>query len=105
MIAPEVRARIRRLHYAEHWPVGTIAAELSLHHDTVEAALEDAQVAPADRSTAKPTVLGPSTDFIDATLKAHPRLRATRLFHRVKARGCPGRSPLGEHGAGECGSR
>ena len=90
MIAPEVRARIRRLHYAEHWPVGTIATELGLHHDTVEAALEDVQVAPADRSMVKPTVLGPYTDFIDATLKAHPRLRATRLFHMVKARGYPG---------------
>lgn len=90
MIAPEVRARIRRLHFAEHWPVGTIATELGLHHDTVEAALEDVQVTPADRSTVKPTVLGPYTDFIEATLKAHPRLRATRLFHMVKARGYPG---------------
>jgi hypothetical protein len=25
MIEPEVRARIRRLYYAEHWKVGTIA--------------------------------------------------------------------------------
>ncbi|ABF86187.1 transposase, IS21 family [Myxococcus xanthus DK 1622] len=87
MIGLEVRARIRQLHYAEGWPVGTIATQLGLHHDTVEAALEDAPVASADRSTAKPTVLGPYTDFIDVTLKAHPRLRATRLFHMVKARG------------------
>ncbi|WP_368670659.1 IS21 family transposase, partial [Myxococcus sp. AM011] len=35
-------------------------------------------------------MLGPYTDFIDATLKAHPRLRATRLLHMVKARGYPG---------------
>ncbi|WP_284666110.1 IS21 family transposase [Myxococcus sp. SDU36] len=90
MIGLEVRARIRQLHHAEGWPVGTIATQLGLHHDTVEAALEDAPVASADSSTAKPTVLGPYTAFIDGTLKAHPRLRATRLFHMVKARGYPG---------------
>ena len=36
MIADEQRARIRRLFFAEHWKVGTIAAELGVHHDTVE---------------------------------------------------------------------
>jgi hypothetical protein len=29
MISPETRAQIRRYFYAEHWKVGTIAAELS----------------------------------------------------------------------------
>ena len=90
MISPETRAHIRRLHHAEGWPVGTIATELGVHHSTVETALEDAQVTSSDTSTAKATVLGPYTDFVDATLKAHPRLRATRLFHMVKARGYPG---------------
>ncbi|MCI0574022.1 MAG: IS21 family transposase [Myxococcaceae bacterium] len=90
MIPPDVRARIRRLYNAEQWPVGTIATELGVHHSTVTGALEDALVASLDTSTVRPTVLGPYTDFIDATLKAHPRLRATRLFHMVKARGYPG---------------
>jgi transposase len=90
LIPPETWARIRRLHHAEGWPVGTIATQLALHHDTVEAALEDALVTSPDTSTVKPTVLGPYTGFLDATLKAHPRLRATRLFHMVKARGYPG---------------
>jgi IS30 family transposase len=40
MIAPEQRAQIRRLFHAEHWKIGTIAAELGLHPDTVRAALE-----------------------------------------------------------------
>jgi transposase len=90
MIEPEVRARIRRLYYAEHWKVGTIAAELSLHHDTVRAALTQVQVKSLDRSTLKPSVLAPYKDFIQHTLQAHPRLRASRLFHMVKARGYPG---------------
>jgi transposase len=90
LIPPETWARIRRLHHAEGWPVGTIATQLGVHHDTVEAALDDTPVTSSDTSTVKPTVLGPYTDFIDATLKVHPRLRATRLFHMVKARGYPG---------------
>ena len=40
MITPEQRAEIRRLFYAEHWKVGTIAAALGVHRDTVCAAIE-----------------------------------------------------------------
>jgi IS30 family transposase len=39
MITPEQRAEIRRLYYAEHWRVGTIATQLGVHHDTVLAAI------------------------------------------------------------------
>lgn len=35
----------------------------------------------------RPTLLDPYKDFIQATLEAHPRLTASRLFHMVKARG------------------
>ncbi len=40
MIGPELVARIRHLFFAEHWKVGTIAAELRLHRDTVRRALQ-----------------------------------------------------------------
>ena len=40
MIPDDQRARIRRLFFAEHWKIGTIAAELGVHHDTVELAIE-----------------------------------------------------------------
>jgi len=40
MITEAQRATIRRLFYAEHWPVGTIAREVGLHAETVRAALE-----------------------------------------------------------------
>ena len=39
MITPEQHAEIRRLYYREHWKVGTIAAALAVHHDTVRAAI------------------------------------------------------------------
>ena len=32
MISAELRAHIRRLFYGEHWKIGTIAAELGVHH-------------------------------------------------------------------------
>ena len=31
MITPEQRSRMRRLFFAEHWKIGTIAAELGVH--------------------------------------------------------------------------
>ena len=42
MINPETRAQIRRYFYAEHWKVGTIAAELSVHPDAVRNAIATA---------------------------------------------------------------
>ena len=39
MITPAQRAEIRRLSFGEHWKIGTIAAALGVHHETVRAAL------------------------------------------------------------------
>ena len=39
MSTPEQHAEIRRLYFGEHWKVGTIAAALDVHHDTVRAAI------------------------------------------------------------------
>jgi hypothetical protein len=40
MIPPEHCAEIRRLFFAEHWRIGTIATTLSVHHDTVRQAVQ-----------------------------------------------------------------
>jgi hypothetical protein len=39
VIVPEVIAKIRRLYFAEHWKIETIAAQLGLHHETVRRAI------------------------------------------------------------------
>ena len=39
MIDRKFIVRIRKLFFAEHWKVGTIATDLGLHHDTVKLAL------------------------------------------------------------------
>jgi transposase len=89
MITPEQHAEIRRLYYGEHWKVGTIAAALGVHHETVRAALvNDTQG--MRRGTCRTTQLDPYLPFLRDTLGQYPRLRATRLFEMVKGRGYPG---------------
>jgi transposase len=89
MISAELRARIRRLFYAEHWKIGTIAAELGIHRDTVALAVE---VERFTNIAFRPAVamLDPYKDFVRATLEQHPRLRATRLLQMIRGRGYAG---------------
>ena len=65
MISPEQRAEIRRLFYAEHWRVGTIARQLHLHRGTVVRVLSQAGLprhgAPARRSQIEPDDLDADT--------------------------------------------
>jgi len=89
MIGEDVRSRIRRLFFAEHWKVGTIATELGLHRDTVAAAVDTSRFANS-RFRAKEMLLDPYRDFVRATLKQYPRLRATRLLEMIRARGYGG---------------
>ena len=89
MIDLELYARIRRLYFAEHWTVGTIAAELGVHHDTVSQAIERDRFARHTRPV-PPSVLDPYKDFVRRTLEQHPRLRATRLKEMLVGRGYPG---------------
>ena len=87
MIDRETAARIRHLHFAEHWRVGTIVSELGLHHETVKAALQEGiQTLPAPR----PRQVDPYVEFMQQTLEQHPRLRATRLFQMIQERGFAG---------------
>ena len=89
MITPEQYAEIRRLHFGEHWKVGTIAAALGVHHDTVRAAIAH-DTGTVRRGTCRASALDPYLPLIHDTLAHHPRLRATRLFEMVRARGYRG---------------
>ncbi|MCI0637349.1 MAG: IS21 family transposase [Actinobacteria bacterium] len=90
MIPVEVTARIRRLFYAEHWRIGTIATELGVHHTTVVRALNREQLVGAVARRSAASVLDPYKPFIAEVLEKHPRLRATRLHAMLKGRGYPG---------------
>ena len=89
MISLLQRAEIRRLFYAEHWPIGTIADALGVHHETVRRALNRDHVSHPGPQI-RPSALDPYKAFITATLEHYPRLRATRLWAMLRDRGYPG---------------
>ena len=89
MITPAQRAEIRRLYYGEHWKLGTIAAQLGLHRETVRAAVERG-AGSVRRGACRPSALDPYLPFIRDTLTQYPTLRATRIHEMVRQRGYPG---------------
>ena len=89
MITPAQRAEIRRLYYGEHWKLGTIAAQLGLHRETVRAAVERG-AGSVRRGACRPSALDPYLPFIRDTPAQYPTLRATRIHEMVRQRGYPG---------------
>jgi transposase len=89
MITSAQRAEIRRLYYAEHWKVGTIAAHLGVHHETVATAINRASVLTRG-GRCRSTALDAYLPFVRDTLAQYPRLRATRLHEMLRQRGYPG---------------
>lgn len=88
-VTPEERTKILRLHHAEGWPVGTIATQLGRHHDTVERVLAESGLVVNKQST-RARQVDPFVPFLQETLTKYPRLRASRLWSMVKARGYKG---------------
>ena len=90
MTIPEEReAEVRRLYYAEHWKVGTIAGELGVHHDAVERVL-GLQEKHALARAPQVSLLEPYKLLIREHLERHPHLRSTRLFDMIEDRGFKG---------------
>lgn len=85
---PELEAEILRLHYAEHWPVGTIATQLAAHPDQVRRVLGLGNRRAA--SAIRDRLVDPYRPFIEDSLTRYPRLRATRLYDMVRERGYAG---------------
>jgi transposase len=93
-------AEIRRLHFAEHWKVGTIVTQLGEHHEVVERVLGVGKGARARTPGAKeaavlatvqvPAPLLTYEAFVSETLTQYPRLRATRLYDMLCERGYQG---------------
>jgi transposase len=89
MIDEAMRSHIRRLFFAEHWKMGTIACQLGVHHDTVERAIEPRSFINV-RHRQGAAQLDPYKDFVRVTLDKHPRLCATRLLEMIEDRGYGG---------------
>jgi hypothetical protein len=88
MTAPEREAEIIRLYFAEHWRVGTIAAQLGVHPDVVRRVLGLGAARP--EAAPRPRLVDPYRGFITETLARYPKLRATRLHDMVAQRGYAG---------------
>lgn len=89
MIGKEREAEILRLHHAEKWPVGTIAAQLGHHHSTVRRVLAQAGLS-AGLVSVRSSMADPFLPFVVETLAKYPRLCASRLYAMAKERGYPG---------------
>jgi hypothetical protein len=87
-VGSETEVEIRRLHYAEHWKVGTIATQLGVHGDVVRRVL--GYMDRGHSTIARPRKLDPFLPFVVDTLEQYPRLRATRIYDMVRARGYQG---------------
>jgi len=85
MIDLETKAQIRRLFYAEHWKIGTIAQELSLHPKTVARAVGTERF--KNLTPSRPDPIAPYMGFIGEILAKYPRLSAMRIFHMLRDRG------------------
>lgn len=90
MISRQLEAEILRLFHAEKWRIGTLAAQLGVHHTTVRRVLAAAGL-PAGRQSLRPSMADPFVAFIVETLEKYPTLRASRLYEMVRQRGYPGR--------------
>jgi transposase len=90
MISTELIAKIRRLFYVEHWKIGTIAAQLDLHPETVRNAIESHRFNLNRASASRAALTDPYLEFIRDTLRQYPRLRATRLYQMLHQRGYTG---------------
>jgi len=89
MIARALETEILRLPHTEHWPVGTIATQLRVHHSTVRRVLAQAG-APVAQPTPRPAIIEPYRAFIVETLGKYPTLRASRLYTMGRERGYTG---------------
>ena len=89
MISRALEAEILRLYHTEHWPIGTIATQLRVHHTTVRRVLA-ATGMPTAQKTVRPSMVEPYLAFIVETLTKFPTLRASRLYQMVRERGYPG---------------
>ena len=84
-----IEAQILRYYHVEQWKVGTIAAQLHVHHTVVQRVLAQAGL-PRPGPPRRPSLIDPYLPFILQTLEKFPTLTASRLYAMVRERGYRG---------------
>jgi transposase len=88
-ISAEIEATIVRYYYVEKWRIGTIAAQLKIHHGIVRRVLAQ-QGIPRENLVPRKSMIEPFLPFLLETLDKFPKLSATRLHEMARVRGYPG---------------
>ena len=89
MISRDLETSILRLCTVEHWPVGTIAEQLDVHHEVVERVLAEAGIPPTQHQD-RPSIIDPFVPFIKDTFAKYPTICASRVYQMVRERGYAG---------------
>ena len=96
-ISKALEAKILRHHFVEHWGPHTIAAQLGVHHSSVDRVLSQAGLPKAERAR-HASIIDPYLPFIIETLEHYPKLTAARLYAMAQLRGyCGGASHFRAH--------
>lgn len=90
MIAKDLEAEILRLHRAEGWSVGTIAAQLHLHHSVVRRVIAQKEDTAPKQRKRRARMVDPYLPFIQDLLQRHPRLSASVIYRMCRERGFAG---------------
>lgn len=88
-VPAEVEAEILRLFVVEHWPVGTIASQLQLHHEVVRRVIDERPKAEPSGPT-RTKMIDEYETFVRQTLEKYPKLASSRLYGMVRDRGYSG---------------
>jgi transposase len=88
---PDIEAQILRYYHAEKWTIGTIAAQLHIHHGVVRRVIAQQAGLPQATPPQRPSQIDAYLPFILQTLETFPKLSASRLYVMVRERGYPGR--------------
>lgn len=89
-VDPELEHLILRHHLVDGWPIGTVAAQLRVHHDVVRRVLRQRGAAPAQPTVVRARMIDPYLPFVQQTLADYPQLHASRLHQMVRERGYRG---------------
>lgn len=87
MISIEQKGEIRRLFYVQHMTINAIALHVKIHHETVRRAIGSERFR---NKRHRVSILDEWREYIDETLRLHPRIRAPRMAELLYDRGYKG---------------
>lgn len=87
---PDIEHMILRHHLVDGWPIGTVAAQLRVHHDVVRRVLRERGATPQQPAVTRARMIDAYLPFVQQTLSDYPQLHASRLHQMVRERGYGG---------------